>query len=95
MKHPHINLDWNKWIDEDDEGAEGAAPEGFDPDGMQGFGGGDPNAGGMGGGMPGMGGMGGGMPGMGGMGGMPGMEGMGGMPGMEGMGGMDMQAMMA
>ena len=81
MKHPHIHVDWDKWVDEDE--AEEAKDIGgdFDPSLM----GGMPGMGG--GGMP-------GMPGMGGMGGMPGMGGMGGMPGMEGMGGMDMQEMM-
>lgn len=91
-KEAYVKVDWNKWLDSDDEG------EGFDTAGMQGGPGG---MGGMGG-MPGMGAMG-GMPGMGGMGGgMPGMGGMdfsqmmGGMGGMGGGGGMpDMSEMMA
>jgi len=95
-KNQKIQVDWSKWVDEDDEGAAGEPETGgdFDPSMMQGFGGpggagGMPGMGGMGGmpgmeAMAGMGGMG-GMPGMGGMGGMPGMGGMGGMPGMEGM----------
>jgi hypothetical protein len=58
----HIKVDWDKWVDSDEE----AGPDDFDMGGMGGFGGG------MGGGMPGMmGGMGGMMGGMGGgMGGM-------------------------
>ncbi|GBF94029.1 hypothetical protein Rsub_07297 [Raphidocelis subcapitata] len=63
----HIKVDWDKWVDSDEEAAED-----FDMSGMGGFGGGM-------GGMPGMEGMG----GMGGMGGMPGMPGMGGMGGMD------------
>ena len=80
-KQNHIQVDWSKYIDQDDEesGGDSYTP---DADGMSGLGG----MGGMGGMPPGMGGMG-GMPGMGGMGGMPGMGGMGGMPGMPGMGG--------
>ena len=62
-----VKIDWNKWVDSDDEG------EDFDTDGMQGMGG----KGGMGG----MGGM--GMGGKGGMGGMEGMGGMPGMGGMD------------
>jgi hypothetical protein len=79
VKNSRIAVDWAKWVDEDEEGAQAdaEAPAGFDPSMMQGFGG----PGGAGG-MPGMG-------GMGGMGGMPGMEGMGG-----GAGGMDMASMM-
>jgi len=80
-KDKQIEVDWAKFVDEDEE--QNADLGGFGGD--AGFGG-----------MPGMGGMG-GMPGMGGMGGMPGLGGMGGMPGMGGMGGMDMaqlQAMM-
>lgn len=78
-KHNHITVDWEKYIDADEENDDGQKGLGqdWDPSQMQGFGG-------MGG-MPGMGGMG-GMPGMGGMGGMPGMGGMG-MPGMGGFGG--------
>lgn len=78
LEKNQVKLDWDRYVDEDEE------EEGFDTsnlEGGQGMGGG----GGM---PPGMGGMG-GMPGMGGMGGMPpGMEGMmggGGMPGMESM----------
>jgi len=76
-KQSYVKVDWNKWLDSDDEG------EGFDTEGMGGMGGGMP--GGMGG-MPGMGGMG-GMPGMGGMDFSQLMGGMGGMGGMPGMGG--------
>ena len=91
VKNARITVDWNKWVDEDEE-ADAPPAEGgdFDPSMMNAFGGG-------GGGMPGMPGGMGGMPGMGGMGGMPGMGGMGGMPGMGGaggMGGMDMEALM-
>jgi len=87
-KYHQITIDFDKWVDADDEPAEeekGGMGD-FDPSGMQGMGG----AGGGGGGMPGMGGMG-GMPGMGGMGGMPGMGGGGG--GGPGAGGMDMAAL--
>ena len=93
VKNQQITIDWDRWVDPDDEPEEDKAGAGgmgdFDPSMMQGMGGG--------GGPPGMGGMG-GMPGMGGMGGMPGMGGMGGMPGMgggggPGAGGMDMAAM--
>jgi len=99
-KQAYVKIDWNKWVDSDDEG------EDFNTEGMQGgppggMPGGMPGMGGMGG-MPGMGGMGGGMPGMGGMDFsqmMGGMGGMGGAPGGDGgMGGMDMaklQEMMA
>jgi len=81
LEKNQVKIDWNRYVDEDEEDEAG----GFDMSAMEG---------GMGmGGMPGMGGMG-GMPGMGGMGGMPGMGGMGGMPGMGGMGGMDMDALM-
>ena len=81
VKNSRITVDWNKWVDEDEEDAAPAEMGGdFDPSMMNAFGGG--------GGMPGMGGMG-GMPGMGGMGGMPGMGG-----GAGGMGGMDMEALM-
>eukprot|EP01084_Bolivina_argentea_P162993 283599_1 len=65
VKNAHIQIDWNRWKDEDE------AEEGDTGD----FGaGGMPGMGGMGGagGMP-------GMPGMGGAGGMPGMGGAGGM----------------
>jgi prostaglandin-E synthase len=93
LEKNQVKVDWDRYVDEDEEG------EGFDlanQAGGQGMGG-PPGMGGMGG-MPGMEGMG-GMPGMGGgMGGMPGMGGgMGGMPGMGGMGGMegmDMEALM-
>eukprot|EP00538_Stauroneis_constricta_P006984 CAMPEP_0119573354 /NCGR_PEP_ID=MMETSP1352-20130426/45082_1 /TAXON_ID=265584 /ORGANISM="Stauroneis constricta, Strain CCMP1120" /LENGTH=225 /DNA_ID=CAMNT_0007623041 /DNA_START=717 /DNA_END=1394 /DNA_ORIENTATION=- len=76
LEKNQVKVDWDRYVDEDEEEEEG----GFDMSNLQG---------GMGmGGMPGMEGMG-GMPGMGGMGGMPGMGGMGGMPGgMPGMGGM-------
>jgi len=95
LEKNQVKIDWDRYVDEDEEAEEG----GFDMSNLQGGmgmgGGGMPP--GMGGGMPGMGGMG-GMPGMGGMGGMPGMGGMGGMPGMGGggggMGGMDMEALM-
>ena len=55
VKNARIQVDWSKWIDEDD--LDDAKPDdsAYDADGMQGFGG-----------MPGMGGMG-GMPGMEGM----------------------------
>ena len=95
VKNSRITVDWNKWVDEDEEDQAPEMGGDFDPSMMSQFGGGSggmPGMGGMGG-MPGMGGMG-GMPGMGGMGGMPGMGGMGGMPGMGGMGGMDMEALM-
>jgi len=86
LEKNQVKIDWDRYIDEDEEEEEG----GFDTSALEG--------GNAMGGMPGMGGMG-GMPGMGGMGGMPGMEGMGGMPGMGGMGGggaggMDMEALM-
>ena len=95
IKNSRITIDWNKWVDEDEEDAAPEMGGDMDPSAMSQFGG----AGGM---PPGMGGMGGmpGMEGMGGMGGMPGMGGMGGMPGMPGMGGaggmggMDMEALM-
>jgi hypothetical protein len=101
-KNHQIVIDFDKWVDADDEPEEEKGGMGdMDPSMMQGMGGGGggpPGMGGMGG-MPGMGGMG-GMPGMGGMGGMPGMGGMGGMPGMggggpggPGAGGMDMAAL--
>jgi hypothetical protein len=83
-KYHQISIDFDKWVDADDEPAEeekGGMGD-FDPSMMQGMGGGG------GGGMPGMGGMG-GMPGMGGGGGMGGMPGMGG----PGGGGMDMAAL--
>jgi hypothetical protein len=87
-----IKLDWDRYVDEDEEEEAG----GFDMSQMQG-GMGMGGQGGMpgmgGGGMPpgmgGMPGMGGGMPGMGG--GMPGMDG----GGMGGMGGMDMEALVS
>ncbi|EMS68218.1 hypothetical protein TRIUR3_30845 [Triticum urartu] len=70
QKAPHfVKVDWDKWVDEDDDGAD------VNVDGMD-----FSNMGGMGG-MPGMEGLG----GMGGMGGMPGMEGLGGMGGLAGM----------
>ena len=77
-KNQYIQVDWSKWVDEDEEEEDpNKGLGGLDPSQMQGFPGG-----GMGGMPPGMGGM---MPGMGGMGGMGGM-----MPGMGGMGGMGM-----
>ena len=87
VKNSRITVDWNKWVDEDEEDEAPEMGGDFDPSMMNAFGGG--------GGMPGMEGMG-GMPGMGGMGGMPGMGGAGGMDmealmkqmgGMGGMGG--------
>ena len=67
VKNNLIAIDWQKWVDEDEEPEEGKnADMDWDPSAMQDFGG--------------MGGMG-GMPGMGGMGGMPGMGGMAGMGG--------------
>lgn len=86
VKNSRITVDWNKWVDEDEEDEAPEMGGDFDPSMMNAFGGG---------GMPGMEGMG-GMPGMGGMGGMPGMGGAGGMDmealmkqmgGMGGMGG--------
>ena len=85
VKNARLTVDWNKWVDEDEESEAPEVGGDFDPSAMSQFGG----AGGPGG--PG------GMPGMGGMGGMPGMGGMGGMPGMGGAGGaggMDMAALM-
>ena len=90
IKNTHIQIDWGKWVDEDEETEAKPLGEDWEGNNMNDFGGGMggmPGMGGMGG-MPGMGGMG-GMPGMGGMGGFPGMGGMGGMPGMEGFGGGD------
>jgi len=93
LEKNQIKIDWDRYVDEDEE------EEGFDMsnmDGASGMGGGGMPPGGMGGMPPGMGGMGGMPPGMGGMGGMPpgmGMPGMGGAGG--GMpGGMDMEALM-
>ena len=64
LEKNQVKVDWDKYVDEDEEEETG----GFDMSGVEG---------GMGmGGMPGMGGGMPGMPGMGGMGGMPGMEGM-------------------
>jgi hypothetical protein len=80
LEKTNVTIDWDKFVDEDEDDEENK----FD---MSAFGNGGMDFGGGMGGMPGMGGMG-GMPGMGGMGGMPGMGGMGGMPGMGGMGGM-------
>ena len=101
VKNSRITVDWNKWVDEDEEDEAPEMGGDFDPSMMNAFGGGGA------GGMPGMGGMGGmpGMPGMGGagaggmggmdmealmkqMGGMGGMGGAGGMPGMGGAEGM-------
>ncbi|XP_059294987.1 uncharacterized protein Os08g0359500 isoform X1 [Lycium ferocissimum] len=101
-KAPHyVKVDWDKWVDEDDE--PDAGPGDMDMNGMDfskfgGMGGGDMASmmGGMGGGdmasmMGGMGGMGGMMGGMGGMmGGMGGMGGMGDMASMMGGMGGDM-----
>ncbi|XP_074353158.1 uncharacterized protein OsI_027940-like [Apium graveolens] len=71
-KTPHyVKVDWDKWVDEDDD----PAPMDAGMDGMD-----FSKFGGMGG-MPGMEALA-GMGGMGGMGGMPGMPGMGGMPDM-------------
>jgi len=110
VKNSRLTVDWNKWVDEDEEADAPEVGGDFDPSAMSQFGGGaggPPGMGGMGG-MPGMGGMG-GMPGMGGPGGAGGMDmaammqqmqglgGAGGMPGMGGAGGaggMDMAAMM-
>lgn len=79
----HIKVDWDKWVDSDDEG-----DDSFNPDALGDF----TNLGGGMGGMPGMGGMGGmdlsAM--LGGMGGD--MGGMGGMGAMGGMGDMDFSA---
>ena len=73
LEKNQIKIDWDRYVDEDEE------EEGFDMSNMDGGSGmGGPPGGGMGG-MPGMGGMG-GMPGMGGP---PGGGGMGGMD-MEG-----------
>ena len=66
VKNSRITVDWNKWVDEDEEDEAPEMGGDFDPSMMNAFGGG---------GMPGMGGMG-GMPG--GMGGMPGGAGGGG-----------------
>jgi prostaglandin-E synthase len=64
LEKNQVKIDWDRFVDEDEEEEEG----GFDMSNMQGGngmgGGGGPPGGGMGG-----------MPGMGGMGGMPGMEG--------------------
>lgn len=61
VKNQKIQVDWGKWVDEDDEGAadESAMGQEWDQSQMQGLGGA--------GGMP-------GMPGMGGAGGMGGMD---------------------
>ena len=67
VKNSRITVDWNKWVDEDEEDEAPEMGGDFDPAAMSQFGGGA-------GGMPGM---------PGGMGGMPGMggAGAGGMPG--------------
>lgn len=70
LKNQHIQIDWSKWVDEDEEDEAKPVGEDWDSNNMQGFGG----AGGAGG-FPGMGE--GGFPGMG-EGGFPGMGGMGG-----------------
>ena len=55
-KSQYIQVDWSKWVDEDEEEEDpNKGLGGFDPSQMQGF----PGMGGMGGMMPGMGGMGG------------------------------------
>lgn len=85
LEKNQIKIDWDRYVDEDEE------EEGFDTSAMDGGSGMGGMPGGMGGMPGGMGGMPGGMGGMpGGMGGMPGMGGGGGMPG-----GMDMEALMA
>lgn len=76
VKNSNIQIDWNRWVDED-EVKEGENLGDF------GMGGGMPGMGGMGGGMPGMGGMGGGMGGMGGMDMQQLLAQMGGMGGMD------------
>lgn len=92
LEKNQVKIDWDRYIDEDEEEEEG----GFDTSALEG--------GNAMGGMPGMGGMG-GMPGMGGMGGGAGGMDMdalmkqmgqmgGGAGGMPGMGDMDMEAMM-
>ncbi|XP_010556743.1 PREDICTED: uncharacterized protein OsI_027940-like isoform X3 [Tarenaya hassleriana] len=71
-KPPHyVKVDWDKWVDEDEE--KGAGMGDLDMGGM--------DFSSLGGGMGGMGGLG----GMGGMGGLGGMEGLGGLGGMGGM----------
>ncbi|CAM8973301.1 unnamed protein product [Rhodiola kirilowii] len=87
-KAPHyVKVDWDKWVDEDDDEPAAAEPDmgGMDFSKFSEMGG----MGGLGGmgGMGGLGGMG-GMGGLGGMGGMGGLEGLGGMGGMGGLGGM-------
>ncbi|GKT36916.1 hypothetical protein ADUPG1_009797 [Aduncisulcus paluster] len=91
FKAPWLKIDWNKWVDEDEEHPKkddfGAGYEGLG--GMPGM----PGMGGMPGGMPNMADMMGGMGGMGGAG-MPNMaDMMGGMGGMPGMGGAGMPSM--
>ena len=43
LKHPHIKVDWTRWIEEEDEHEKGGVGHGddFDPDNMQDFGAGD------------------------------------------------------
>ena len=45
MKHPHIKVDWTRWVEEEDEDANGGLGVGddFDPDNMNDFGAGDYN----------------------------------------------------
>ena len=45
VKHPHIKVDWTRWIEEEDEHAAGGfgAGDDFDPDNMNDFGAGDYN----------------------------------------------------
>ncbi|CAD6265617.1 unnamed protein product [Miscanthus lutarioriparius] len=81
QRAPHfVKVDWDKWVDEDDDGTD-VNLDGMDFSNFAGMGG----MGGMGD-MAGLGGLG----GMGGMGGLGGMGGMGGLGGMGGMGGMGM-----
>lgn len=75
VKNSRITVDWNKWVDEDEQDGAADMDAGMDPSAMSQFGG----AGGM---PPGMG-------GMGGMPGMPNMAAGGGPNGMGGMGNMD------
>ncbi|XP_011621931.1 uncharacterized protein Os08g0359500 isoform X2 [Amborella trichopoda] len=85
-KTPHyLKVDWDKWVDEDEDDTAVAPDMDFGGMDFSKFGG----MGGMGG-MEGLGGMGGlgGMEGLGGMGGLGGMEGLGGMGGLGEMGGL-------
>lgn len=93
----YLKVDWDKWVDEDEED-EKVGGDDFGGMDFSGMGGG---MGGLGGGMGGLGGLGGGMGGLGGgMGGLGGLGGLGGMGGMDfsgmgagGMGGMDFSGM--